>query len=299
MQIRTWGDAEQVAETWMRGHGWPDARRTGAGADGGVDVESSLAVAQVKAWARPTPLAPVQRLYGVASSRNIEPLFFSLGGYTVHAISWADDVAMAMWTLDPAGRVLPATEVAEALTGQPPLVAHDEPAPDAHLPRRGPRPARRDPTPTDTHGQARVAAPARPHAPMAAPALREALGRKQVWVTGRATVDAVGQLLGPDTIVSASRARLHARLQWRDMGLAVLTPTRLLFGGLPTGDPRTVPVTWWRRDALRAVADAQRWWSAAHRVAFTGPDGEAVTLTLTGGGNSDPSHFVAHLVAGG
>ncbi len=46
--LRTWQDAEDFAEDWMRRNGYPDAHKTPSGGDGGIDVISSGAIAQVK-----------------------------------------------------------------------------------------------------------------------------------------------------------------------------------------------------------------------------------------------------------
>src|SRR5437763_10631632 len=51
--IRSPDEAELVAAEWMRHLGFPDARCTGAGTDGGVDVRSAGAGAQVKAQLSP------------------------------------------------------------------------------------------------------------------------------------------------------------------------------------------------------------------------------------------------------
>ncbi|TCN53521.1 hypothetical protein EV641_106167 [Rhodococcus sp. SMB37] len=39
--LRTWQDAEDFAEHWMRNNGYPDAHKTPPGADGGIDVTSA------------------------------------------------------------------------------------------------------------------------------------------------------------------------------------------------------------------------------------------------------------------
>jgi hypothetical protein len=49
----SWQDAELVVCDWMKMHGYLDARLTTSGADGGVDVVSRRAVAQVKHHLKP------------------------------------------------------------------------------------------------------------------------------------------------------------------------------------------------------------------------------------------------------
>jgi restriction endonuclease len=113
--IRSPDDAEQVAAEWMRHLGFGDARCTGAGTDGGVDVRSREAVAQVKAQLTPVGRPELQALYGVARSEGRRPLFFSLMSYTAAALSWADGVGMALFRFDHAGLVEPVNVAAESL----------------------------------------------------------------------------------------------------------------------------------------------------------------------------------------
>jgi Restriction endonuclease len=113
--IRSPDDAEQVAAEWMRHLGFDDARCTGAGTDGGVDVRSRAAVAQVKAQLTPVGRPELQALYGVARSEGRQPLFFSLMSYTAAALAWADEVGMALFRFDHAGMVEPVNATAGTL----------------------------------------------------------------------------------------------------------------------------------------------------------------------------------------
>lgn len=101
--LRTPRDAEEQAAAWMRHLGWTDARCTGAGADGGIDVVAPDAVAQVKAEQRPTGRPQVQQLFGAAAGRIA--LFFAIAGYTAEAIGWADAQGVALFELDLAGLI--------------------------------------------------------------------------------------------------------------------------------------------------------------------------------------------------
>lgn len=85
----TWQEAEIVCCEWMKVNGHRDARLTGTGADGGVDILSRTAVAQVKHHAKAVGLAEIQRLYGIATASGKKALFFSRSGYTNVAIAWA------------------------------------------------------------------------------------------------------------------------------------------------------------------------------------------------------------------
>lgn len=86
----TWQEAEILVWEWMRDHGHPDADLTQSGADGGVDVVSRRAVAQVKHHAKPVGISFVQRLAAVANAERKAALFFSCSGYTAAARSWAE-----------------------------------------------------------------------------------------------------------------------------------------------------------------------------------------------------------------
>ena len=99
----------------MRHLGFDDARCTGAGTDGGVDVRSQRAIAQVKAQLTPVGRPELQALYGVARSEGRQPLFFSLMSYTAAALAWADEVGMARVRFDHAGLVEPVNIPAAAL----------------------------------------------------------------------------------------------------------------------------------------------------------------------------------------
>ena len=113
--IRSPDDAEQVAAEWMRHFGFDDARCTAPGTDGGVDVRSREAVAQVKAQLTPVGRPELQALYGVARSEGRRPLFFSLMSYTAAALAWADEVGMALFRFDHAGMVEAVNLTAEGL----------------------------------------------------------------------------------------------------------------------------------------------------------------------------------------
>lgn len=62
--VTTDREVEQMAAVAMRGMGYPDARAAPVGPDGGVDVWSAKAVAQVKIRGAQTGLSDLQRLVG-------------------------------------------------------------------------------------------------------------------------------------------------------------------------------------------------------------------------------------------
>jgi Restriction endonuclease len=93
---RSFQDFENAARDWMVNWGFLDAFTTSIGKDGGVDIESDQAVAQVKATTKPTGRPHVQRLKGVAFDGR-QAFFFSLGGYTNEARVYADEAAVRLF----------------------------------------------------------------------------------------------------------------------------------------------------------------------------------------------------------
>jgi hypothetical protein len=98
--IRTPRDAELAAEAWMRYLGFSDALITPVGADEGIDVNSTKAVAQVKAYMVPVGRPDVQNLAGVAAAEKKIGVFFALSGYTPQAIAWAGKADIALFSFD-------------------------------------------------------------------------------------------------------------------------------------------------------------------------------------------------------
>lgn len=117
--IRSAADAEEAAAVWMRHWGIADARATPPGADGGIDVVSSTAVAQVKAHVKPVGRPDLQRLQGIAASSERRALFFALAGYTPQALTWGNTVEMALFRFDLAGDPQPVNAAASELSRTP------------------------------------------------------------------------------------------------------------------------------------------------------------------------------------
>lgn len=116
--IRTWQDAELAAVDHMRSLGFADARVTGAGADGGIDVIAQDAVAQVKYYSQPIGVGPVRELRGVADAHQ-HLLFYASGGYTAAARQFADDRGVALYSLAELGHITPLNGAASRLSGRP------------------------------------------------------------------------------------------------------------------------------------------------------------------------------------
>lgn len=102
MSTAPWKIAEQIAVQHMQSIGYLDAQLTGSGADAGIDVVSSAAVAQVKLLAKPVGAPDIQRFRG-ASHDMSHALFYSWSGYTRAALVAADSTGIALFVVDSAG----------------------------------------------------------------------------------------------------------------------------------------------------------------------------------------------------
>ncbi|MBX3067222.1 MAG: restriction endonuclease [Cryobacterium sp.] len=109
-----WQSAEIAALEHMKSLGFIDAQRTQSGADGGIDVESSEAAAQVKFYASPVGRPDIQRLRGAANGYRIS-VFYSTGGYTKEAVEYADSAGVALFLMDPYGNAEAYSQSAEVL----------------------------------------------------------------------------------------------------------------------------------------------------------------------------------------
>lgn len=103
--ITTPHQAELNAQDQMRLWGFADAVATTGGADGGIDVRSSRALAQVKWKGGVTGSPDVQRLMGARANGTQSLFFFAASGYSDQAVKYADEVGMMLMTYDPIGAV--------------------------------------------------------------------------------------------------------------------------------------------------------------------------------------------------
>ncbi|MCU0154570.1 restriction endonuclease (plasmid) [Curtobacterium flaccumfaciens] len=107
--------AEELAAGHMRAMGFTDARRTTAGADGGIDIIIATdAVAQVKHLAVPVGSPDVQRLRGAAHGIG-HAVFYASGGYSAQAVAAADRSGVALFTFATTGEANGANAHAERL----------------------------------------------------------------------------------------------------------------------------------------------------------------------------------------
>lgn len=103
--ITDWQTAELLAVSWLRHWGYVDARVTTGGADGGLDVVASGAVAQVKFEASHVGRPALQRLVGASAHAIGDRYFFSGAGFSKAAIEYADQMGIILCVYDLLGRV--------------------------------------------------------------------------------------------------------------------------------------------------------------------------------------------------
>ena len=128
--IRSAYDAELNAMEQMRRLGHLDAEVSPVGPDGGIDVRSSSAIAQVKWRGGQTSRAEVQNLFGArANNHHLDMLFFSAAGYSKKAIEYADEVSILLFTYDPDGEICPVNPVAAERIKKGPEPAISQPHP--------------------------------------------------------------------------------------------------------------------------------------------------------------------------
>ncbi|MEH3033742.1 MAG: restriction endonuclease [Aeromicrobium erythreum] len=104
-QQATWQYAEVLAAQTMRMWGYLDARVTRGGADGGIDVRSARAVAQVKHLSRAAGRPDVQRLFGAAPG-GVDLFFFSYNGFSAQAIEYSNGRNIRLIEYDLTGRTI-------------------------------------------------------------------------------------------------------------------------------------------------------------------------------------------------
>lgn len=126
-QVRTWQDAELNAAAWLRAWGYRDARAAMGGPDGGVDVRASGALAQVKFRASQIGRPDLQRLLGAATGTQAQLFFFTGTGYSRHAVEFADQTGIALFTYALDGSMTAINRVAHVVVQQRQSVNHLSP----------------------------------------------------------------------------------------------------------------------------------------------------------------------------
>jgi hypothetical protein len=108
-------DAEEAMVEWMRWLSFEDAARTQSTRDGGIDIEASLALAQVKDQGNVVAPGPVRELFGVAVSHGKAAVFFARAGYSKQALAFADLTGVALFRFNFLNEVRPVNDVARGL----------------------------------------------------------------------------------------------------------------------------------------------------------------------------------------
>jgi hypothetical protein len=114
--IRTPHQTELNAERILKSWGFPDAKATTGGADGGIDVRAKYALAQVKFRGSKAGRPEIQNLVGAASGENKALKFFDYKGYSPQAVEYADRMGVGLYVYDQAGAVRPVNAVGRRLT---------------------------------------------------------------------------------------------------------------------------------------------------------------------------------------
>lgn len=105
---------------WMHAHGFGDAALTEDAGHGAWDVDSSKAIAEINLGTPPSR-PNVQRLDQVSRNAGRRALYFSTRGFTSSAEEWANNVNIALFTIDKDdGSVEPNNGLAEELVAEPP-----------------------------------------------------------------------------------------------------------------------------------------------------------------------------------
>lgn len=106
MIVKTSKDAELNATEAMRSWGYLDADSPMRGADGGIDVFSSKALAQVKFREKKSGRPELQNLYGARAGQTDKALmFFDAKGYSSDAVVYANQHGIGLYVYDTSGAV--------------------------------------------------------------------------------------------------------------------------------------------------------------------------------------------------
>jgi tetratricopeptide (TPR) repeat protein len=113
--IKTPRDAELIAQEWMIYFGFSDSKVTRVGPDNGIDIISSKAIGQVKFKGVKTPREDIKMLHSDTITNGRRGIFFSLSGYAKTAITFADQVDIALFEFDYQGVPQPVNQSARYL----------------------------------------------------------------------------------------------------------------------------------------------------------------------------------------
>lgn len=118
LQVKTPKDAELNAAEKMRSWGYVDAASPLHSADGGIDVRSSRALAQVKFRSVKAGRPEIQNLVGAAAGDTTKVLmFFDYKGYSPQAVQYADQMGVGLYVYNTSGVVTSINGAARRLMG--------------------------------------------------------------------------------------------------------------------------------------------------------------------------------------
>lgn len=116
MIVNTPKDAELNAAEKMRIWGYLDAASPLHSADGGIDVRSTRALAQVKFRSSKAGRPEIQNLVGAAAGDNSKALlFFDFKGYSPQAVQYANQMGVGLYIYDQTGKVTPTNDAARRI----------------------------------------------------------------------------------------------------------------------------------------------------------------------------------------
>lgn len=119
--ITSWRGAEHAMARAMTEMGFENIRVSKNGADSGVDIKATRAVAQVKYFAAGGKVGrpAIQQLRGIAGPKT-DGLFFAFGTkpYTKEAFTWASRYGIALFVYDRMGVVRPVNYTADGIVAR-------------------------------------------------------------------------------------------------------------------------------------------------------------------------------------
>lgn len=113
-----WRQMEHTVCAWLQSLGELDARVGVGTGDGGVDVESSRYVVQVKHWNGNVGGPAVRQIAGVAFSRGKQGVVVAHNGYTRDAITFSEQGHVALFEY-PTGELRPVNHHARTMLDRP------------------------------------------------------------------------------------------------------------------------------------------------------------------------------------
>lgn len=106
--------AEALCAEWLKYLGELDAEYTRVVGDGGIDVQSSRYIGQVKNYSGTVGVASIRELAGVATVDGRRAVFFTSGTYASGSVSFANQVGMPLFVYNAVeGSLSHANEIAE------------------------------------------------------------------------------------------------------------------------------------------------------------------------------------------